>query len=147
MTKPYDPLLRNIREHQVNLLEIIFSSAHSPSFPSLHLRQSSFSNTSVALPTPQAHSPTLALLHLCHSSFSNPSFASRTSQTFHLRHLANRPCNLSQCSMWPSGYGHWTFTGDIRGSDLDIGFFVNSFLCIFKCHFCSPLLVPVFLYY
>ena len=40
------------------------------------------------------HSPTLLLFHLCHSSFSNPSFASPTSQDFHLRHLASRPCNL-----------------------------------------------------
>ena len=40
-----------------------------------------------------AHSPTLLLLHLCHSSFSNPSFASPTSQDFHLRHLASRPCH------------------------------------------------------
>ena len=39
-----------------------------------------------------AHSPTLPLLHLHHSSFSNPSFASRTSQDFHLRHQASRPC-------------------------------------------------------
>ena len=43
------------------------SCAHFPTFPSLHLRHSSFS--------------TLPLLHLRHSSFSNPSFASPTSQT------------------------------------------------------------------
>ena len=68
------------------------SSAHSPSFPSLHLRHSSFSNPSLTLPTSQlilqpfrwftyvaAHSPTLPLLDLRHSSFSNPSFASPTS--------------------------------------------------------------------
>ena len=65
------------------------SSAHSLTFPSLHLRYNSFSNPSVASPTSQnilqplrrftyvkAHSPTLPLLHLRHSSFSNPSFAS-----------------------------------------------------------------------
>ena len=78
--------------------------AHSPSFQSLHLRHSS-SNPSLASPTSQlilqhfprftyvtAHSPTLPLLHLRHSSFSNPSSASPTSQDFHLRHLARRPC-------------------------------------------------------
>ena len=53
------------------------SSAHSPTFPSLHLHHNSFSNPYVALPI-IAHSPTLPLLHLCHSSFSNPSFASPT---------------------------------------------------------------------
>ena len=69
------------------------SKAHFPTFPSLHLRHSSFSNPSVALPTSQlilqpfchftyvtAHSPTLPSLYLRHSSFSNPSVASPTSQ-------------------------------------------------------------------
>ena len=41
-----------------------------------------------------AHSPTFPLLHLRHSSFSNPSFASPTSQALHLIHLASRPCPL-----------------------------------------------------
>ena len=81
--------------------------AHSPTFPSLHLRYNSFSNPSVALITSQlilqpfrrftyvtAHSPTLPLLHLRHSSFSYPSFASPTSQALHLIHLASRPCRL-----------------------------------------------------
>ena len=86
-------------------LENELGSAHSPTFPSLHLRHNSFSNPSVALPTSQfilqlffrfsyvksspfrrftyvsAHSPTLPLLHLRHSSFYSPSFASPTSQT------------------------------------------------------------------
>ena len=82
------------------------SSAHSPNFSSLHLRHSSFSNPSGALPTPQlilqpfrcftyvtahsptfhslhlrhSNSPTLPALYLRHSSFSNPSVASSTSQ-------------------------------------------------------------------
>ena len=51
------------------------SRAHSPTFPSLHLHHSSFSNHSV-----------------CHSSFSNPSLASPMSQVLHLIHLASRPC-------------------------------------------------------
>ena len=38
-----------------------------------------------------AHSPTFPLLHLSHSLFSNPSFASPTSQALHLIHLASRP--------------------------------------------------------
>ena len=66
---------------------------HSPSFPSLHLRHSSFSNPSVASPTSQrilqpfrrftnvtTHSPTLPSLHLRHNAFSNTSVASSTSQ-------------------------------------------------------------------
>ena len=57
------------------------SRAHSRTFPSLHLRHSSFSNPSVALPTSWAlHFPTLPSLHLRHSSFSNPSVALPTSQ-------------------------------------------------------------------
>ena len=73
--------------------EPVKSSANSPNFPSLHLRHSSFSNPSVALPTSQlilqpfrcftyitVHSPTLLSLYLRHSSFSNPSVASPTSQ-------------------------------------------------------------------
>ena len=69
------------------------SSAHSPTFPSLYLRHSPFSNRFVALPTSQpilqpfrrftyvtAHSPTLPSPYLRHSSFSNPSVASTTSQ-------------------------------------------------------------------
>ena len=69
------------------------SSAHFPTFLSLHPRYNSFSNPSVALPTSQlilqsfrrftyvtTHSPTLPSLYLRHSSFSNPSVASPTSQ-------------------------------------------------------------------
>ena len=37
------------------------------------------------------HSPTLPSLYLRQSSFSNPSFASPTSQALHLIHLASRP--------------------------------------------------------
>ena len=47
--------------------EAVYSSAHSPTFSSLHLRHSSLSNLSVTSPT-----------H--HSSFSNPSVASPTSE-------------------------------------------------------------------
>ena len=58
------------------------SRAHSPSFPSFHLRHSSFSNASLAFPTPQliiqpfrcftyvtAHSPILISLLLRHRIF------------------------------------------------------------------------------
>ena len=71
-----------------------YVTAHSdsPIFSSLHLRRSSFSNPSLAFTSVTTHSPILPLLHLCHSSFSNPSFASPTSQDFHLRYLASRPC-------------------------------------------------------
>ena len=60
----------------------VYSCAHSPSFQSLHLRHSSFSNPSLALPTSQlilqpfrcftyvtAHSPTLLSLLLRHRIF------------------------------------------------------------------------------
>ena len=50
--------------------------AHSPTLTSLYLLT--------------AHSPTLPLLHLRHSSFSNSSFDSPTSQDFHLCQLASR---------------------------------------------------------
>ena len=83
---------------------LTMSSAHSPTFTSLHLRHSSFSNLSVASPTSKlilqpfrrftyvtAHSPTLPLHHIRHSSFSNPSFASPTWQALHLIYLASRP--------------------------------------------------------
>ena len=63
------------------------SSAHSPSFPSLRLRLSSFSNPSVVLPTSQlfrqpfhcftyvtAHSPTLLSLLLRHRLFTQSPF-------------------------------------------------------------------------
>ena len=82
----------------------IYSRAHSPTFPSLHLRHSSFSNSSVALPTSQlilqpsrhfiyvtTHSPTLPLLHLRHCSLSIPFFASPTSQALHRAHSPTFP--------------------------------------------------------
>ena len=72
---------------------LTYVTAHSPTFPLLHLRPSSFSNPSVALPTSQlilqpfrcftyvtAHSPTLPSPYLRQSSFSNLSVASPTSQ-------------------------------------------------------------------
>ena len=48
--------------------------------------------------------------------------------------------------MWPSGYRRCIFSGDISGSDLAVGFFfVVNFVHVFRYHFCSPLLVSVFL--
>ena len=65
-------------------------SAHSPSFPSLHLRHSSFSNSSLAFSTSQLIlQPFRCFTYV--SLFSNPSFVSPTSQDFQLRHLASRP--------------------------------------------------------
>ena len=65
----------------------------------------SFSKLLVSSPTSQlilqpfrrftyvtVHSPSLPLLYLRRNSFSITSFASPTSQDFHLRHLASRPC-------------------------------------------------------
>ena len=77
------------------LCHFTYVTAHSdsPSFPSLHLRHSSLSDPSLALPTSQlilqpfrcftyirAHSPTLPSLYLRHNLFSNSSVASPTSQ-------------------------------------------------------------------
>ena len=63
-------------------LRFTYVTTYSPTFPSFHLRQSSFSNPSVALPTSQcilqyfrcftyvtAHSPTLLSLLLRHRLF------------------------------------------------------------------------------
>ena len=48
---------------------------------------------SVTLPTSQLILQPFRCFTNATSSFSNPSFASLTSQDFHLRHLASRPCN------------------------------------------------------
>ena len=75
-------------------LTITMSSAHSPTFHSLHLRHKSFTNRSFAfLPSQavlrhkpsyvtmsRAHSPAFPSLHLRHNSFSNPFVALPTSQ-------------------------------------------------------------------
>ena len=79
------------------------SRAHSPTFPSLHLRHNSFSNPSVALPTSQLSLQPFRCFTYVHSSFYNPSFASPTSQALHLRHLASRPCtpvNKAMSEIW-----------------------------------------------
>ena len=61
-------------------------TAHSPTLTSLHLRYSSFSIPSAALPMsqvilhPSVPSPTSYAFHLHHSSFSDPSAALPTSQ-------------------------------------------------------------------
>ena len=77
----------------------VTDSAHSPTFPSLHLRHSSFSNPSVTSPTSQlilqpfrcftyvtARSPTIPLLHLRHRLF--------TYVTWQAAHAINRECAL-----------------------------------------------------
>ena len=85
-----------------------YVKTHSPTLLTLFLRHRLFTyvtwraaTTSQLILQPfrcftyvTAHFPTLPLLHLRHSVFSNPSFASPTSQDFHLRHLASRPCFL-----------------------------------------------------
>ena len=88
-----------------------YVTTHSPTFPSLYLCHTSFSNLSITSPTPQliiqpfrrftyvtAHSPTLPLLHLRHNSFSYPSFAS-TSQALHLIYLASHQNSFSNLSV------------------------------------------------
>ena len=41
-----------------------------------------------------AHSPTLPFLHLRDSSFFNPTFVSPTPQELHFRHLESHPCSI-----------------------------------------------------
>ena len=75
--------------HNRSILEM---HAHSPTFvtsPTSQLILQPFLRFTYVT----AHSPTLPLLHLRHSSFFNPSFASPTSQDFHLRRVASRPCS------------------------------------------------------
>ena len=64
-------------------MHFTYITAHSPTLLSLLLPHRIFTYVTWR----DAHA-----LHLRHSSFSNPSFASPTSQDFHLRHLASRPC-------------------------------------------------------
>ena len=111
------------------------SRAHSPSFQSLHLRHSSFSNPSLALPTSQlilqhfrhftyvtGHSPTLPSLYLRQNSISNPYVASPTSQLILLPFF--RLCYVTGFSLTSPGepsivrkkpgvwqpYLHWTLS-------------------------------------
>ena len=72
----------------------LLSIAHSPTFPSLHIRRQLILQPFHRFTYVTAHSPTVPLLHLRHSSFSNPSFASPTSQALHLIHLASHPWEL-----------------------------------------------------
>ena len=133
-------------------ISISMSSAHSPSFQSLHLRHSSFwfLKLSVTSPTSQlilqpfprftyvtTHSPTLPLLHLRHSSFSNSSFASPTSQDFHLLHLASRPCQKHQMFYLPPCF-HLVIGKMITEASVTYKFVYDSFLVpkcmIRRCH-------------
>ena len=83
-----------------NTYSMFPNSAHSPSFPSLHLRNSSFSNPSLALPTSKlilqpfrcftyvtAHSPTLLSLLLRHRIF--------TYVTWRAAHVVNTNKDIS----------------------------------------------------
>ena len=87
------PFRHSLKTAGCILTKLCMSRAHSPTFPSLHLRHNSLSNPSVALPTSQlilqpfrhftyvtTHYPTLPSLYLRHSSFSNISVTSPTSQ-------------------------------------------------------------------
>ena len=81
-------------------------SAHSPTFPSIHLRHSSFSSRSVALPTSQlilqpfrsftyvtAHYPTILSLFLRHRLFTYVSWrAAHVIQDSKLISLRENPC-------------------------------------------------------
>ena len=83
------------------------SRAHSPTVPLLHQRHSSFSNHSVALPTPQLflqpfrcftnvadHSPTLLSLLLCHMLFSYVTWQAAHAQQGEIK-VVTRPAHTS----------------------------------------------------
>ena len=86
------------------------SSAHSPSFPSFHLRHNSFSNPSLALPTSQlilqpfrcftyvtAHSPTLLSLLLRDRIFTYVTWRAAQGSLEHL--------NVPVFKTWTLNYG------------------------------------------
>ena len=78
-----------------------YVTAHSATLLSLLLRHRIFTYVTwraAHVERARAHSPSFQSLHLRRSSFSNPSFATPTPQDFHLRHLASRPCQKSQSS-------------------------------------------------
>ena len=87
------------------------SRAHTPNFPSLHLRLNSCSNPSVALPKSQLITQSLPLLHLRHSSIPNPSFACPTSQALHVIHLAT-PVTLSTSPLILQSFRRFTYVTD-----------------------------------
>ena len=70
-------------------------TAHSPTFPSLHLHHNSFSNPSIALPTSQ-----LIL---------QPFFRFSYVRGFHLRHLASRPWGFPIIA-WNINALGWTYS-------------------------------------
>ena len=113
------------------------SRAHSPTFPSLHLRHSTFPNPSVASPTSQlilqpffrfsyikgSHSPTLPSLYLHysafsnsyvaslrHSSFSNPSVALPTSQHIPQPFRCFTYVTVHSTTLLSHLLRHWLFT-------------------------------------
>ena len=73
------------------LCSTVYSSAHSPTFQSLHLRHNSFFNPSVALPTSQLILQPFRCFTCVIVHSPNPSFASHMSQALHLIHLKSRP--------------------------------------------------------
>ena len=70
----------------------IYSRAHSPTFPSLHQRHSSFCTPPVALPTSQLILQPFRCFTNVTAYSPTPSFASPASQALQFRHLASRPC-------------------------------------------------------
>ena len=79
--------------------------AHSPTFPSLHLRHNSFSNPFVALPTSQLILQPFRCFTYVTALFPTLIFASPTSQALHLRHLASRPWPMvsnTEADAWQS---------------------------------------------
>ena len=91
------------------------SSAHSPTFPSLHLCHNSFSNPSVALPTSQlilqpccftyvtVHSPTLLSLLLRHRIFTYVTWRAAHVKMFNSLQSAIFKEGVHQKALWLSG--------------------------------------------
>ena len=92
------------------------SSAHSPSFQSLHLRHRSVWFSKLCHFTyVTVHSPTLPSLYLRHNSFSNPSVASPTWQL--ILHPFFRLSYVTGFSLTSPGEPPMLHTFDISGSN------------------------------
>ena len=119
-------------------ISISMSSAHSPTFPSLHLRHSSFSNPSVALPTSQlilqpfrrftyvtTHSPTPSIASPTSQFILQPFFRFSCVTSSSLIHLASRPCSTN---------APLHFVSNTEAENYNQGPEVNAFAYFFLCY-------------
>ena len=102
------------------------SRAHSPTFPSLHLRLGSFSNPSVALPTSQlilqtfrcftyatAHSPTLLSLLLSHRLFTYVTWRAAHGKNGNTAHSEAREVIVNPSMQESACFFNWRYNVNI----------------------------------